>query len=83
MERSLEVARWNSFNKAGAAIGASHPTMSRAVHRLERSLGLSLLTACESGVELTEAGAALAKRLERIDTAVASAMEAVTGRAGA
>ena len=57
--------------------------MSRAVHRLERSLGLSPLTASESGVELTEAGAALAKRLERIDTAVASAMEAVTGRPGA
>ncbi len=66
----LEVARHRPFNKAGPAIGASHPTMSRAVHRLERTLGLSLVTASETGVEMTESGAVLAKRLELIDAMI-------------
>jgi DNA-binding transcriptional LysR family regulator len=74
----LEVARWKSFNKAGAAIGATHPTMARAVRRLEQMLGLSLLIASEMGVELTDAGASLAKRLERADVEVAAAIGAVT-----
>lgn len=73
----LEVARWKSFNKAGEAMGATHPTMARAVRRLELSFKTPLVTAWERGIELTDAGAALARRLETIDRSVVAALEAV------
>ena len=52
----LEVARWRSFNRAAHEVGASHPTMSRAVRRLEQALGVDLVVVSESGIEL-KAGA--------------------------
>jgi DNA-binding transcriptional LysR family regulator len=52
----LEVARQRSFNKAAHAVGASHPTMGRAVRRLEKEFGVALIVAFDTGIELTKEG---------------------------
>jgi DNA-binding transcriptional LysR family regulator len=58
----LEVARQQSFSKGAQAIGASH--MARAVRRLETRLGVTLVVAFDTGIELTKDGRALAEKLE-------------------
>jgi DNA-binding transcriptional LysR family regulator len=74
----LEVARCKSFNKAAAELDTSHPTIARAVRRLEQTLGMPLLTTWERGVELTKAGEALAKELKKIDAKVDQTIAALT-----
>ena len=75
----LEVARWKSFNKAAPALGSSHPTMLRAVRRLERTLGTKLVIASETGTELTKAGRTLAGKLKAPERAIAGAIRSVQG----
>jgi DNA-binding transcriptional LysR family regulator len=70
----LEVARQQSFNKGAQALGASHPTMARAVRRLEKKLGVTLVVAFDTGIELTKEGRALAEKLEPIDHAISNAI---------
>jgi DNA-binding transcriptional LysR family regulator len=69
----LEVASVRSFNKAGQRLNASHPTMARAVRRLERQLGTQLVFASELGVKLTPAGERLARKVSAIDGELARA----------
>jgi DNA-binding transcriptional LysR family regulator len=73
----LEVARCRSFSKAAPRVGATHPTLARAVRRLEKTLGIELLTASELGVELTREGKRLADKLAPVERAILSLLNSV------
>jgi DNA-binding transcriptional LysR family regulator len=48
--------------------------MARAVRRLENKLGVTLVVAFDTGIELTKEGRALAEKLEPIDHAISNAI---------
>lgn len=70
----LAVARCGSVARAAPQLGLSHPTVSRALSALERSLGHNLLLRSRSGFTLTPEGEALRDRAERIEAQVAAAV---------
>jgi DNA-binding transcriptional LysR family regulator len=59
----LAVARNGSVSRAALAIGRTQPTVTMAVHKLERELKTKLLERAGRGVRLTRAGEALARSL--------------------
>jgi DNA-binding transcriptional LysR family regulator len=71
------VARHRSFSRAAAALGQSQPSMSQAIGRLERTLGVRLFDRTNRAVRLTTAGAALLPYAE----AVLAAVEAMAAEA--
>ena len=60
------VAQERNFSRAGDTIGLTQPAVSRAMVELESQLGLKLLDRTTREVALTEAGASLAARLDRL-----------------
>lgn len=60
------VARTGSVTKGAAAIYVSQPSVSKAIHDLEREVGLALFEHVGRGVRLTEAGARLAEYADRL-----------------
>jgi len=60
------VARRSGFSAAAAELGVSQPAVSQAVSRLERSLGVALLSRDGRGATLTDAGRALLARAEAL-----------------
>jgi DNA-binding transcriptional LysR family regulator len=74
----LEVAKSKSFNKAAQELGISHPTVARAVRRLETEMNTELLLAAGApGVVLTPAGSRLARALESVDAEIEKIMRRV------
>jgi DNA-binding transcriptional LysR family regulator len=67
----LQVARSKSFNKAGDQLGISHPTVARAVRRLEAEFHTELLIANARGAALTPTGSRLARALAKLDREIA------------
>ena len=68
----LQVATERSFNKAALSLGVTHPTVGRAVRRLEDELGTALVAeAYARGVKLTAAGERLARQLAKVDRQIA------------
>jgi DNA-binding transcriptional LysR family regulator len=59
----LAVAREGSVSRAARAIGRTQPTVTMAIHKLERELKQKLLERAGRGVRLTRAGEALARSL--------------------
>ena len=59
------VADHSSFSAAATAMGVSKATVSKAVARLEASLGQSLFHRTSRRLTLTEAGKPLAERARR------------------
>lgn len=64
----LAVARSGQMLAAARRLGLNQATLSRRVAGLEASLGTQLLIRRAHGCALTEEGAALAKRLERVES---------------
>jgi DNA-binding transcriptional LysR family regulator len=60
----LAVARSEHVSEAAAVLGIGQPTLSRAIARLEADLGLALFAHGGRRLRLTQAGRALADRLE-------------------
>lgn len=73
----LAVARARGFREASRTAGASASTLSEAVRRLERAMGVRLLHRTTRSVTLTEAGARLVDRLAPALGEVAAALAAV------
>lgn len=59
----LAVARAGSVSRAARAVARTQPTVTMAVHKLERELKTKLLERAGRGVRLTRAGEALARSL--------------------
>jgi len=60
------VAEYGSFGHAAKALGVSTPTVSKAVARLERSMGTMLFNRTSRRIALTDTGAGLAERASRL-----------------
>lgn len=71
------VVESNSFSEAARRGKASKSTISKAVSRLERALGVRLLNRSTRGLSLTEVGAAFYEHCARIAAEAAQAGEVV------
>jgi DNA-binding transcriptional LysR family regulator len=56
LETFLVLARCGSFTRAGAELHLSQPAVSRHIQKLEKELGMTLLTRRRGRVELSQAG---------------------------
>jgi DNA-binding transcriptional LysR family regulator len=74
----LAVANLQSFNKAAQELRVSHPTVARAVRRLETAMNTELLAAGARGVVLTAAGSRLARALEPVDAEIEKIMRRIS-----
>ena len=76
----LQVAHAHSYHRAAQQLDVSHPTVSRAVMRLENALGVPLVAqATARGVKLTEAGARLAREMAALDVGLADVLRSIVG----
>jgi molybdate transport repressor ModE-like protein len=71
----LAVARGGSTSAAARALGVNQTTVARRIESLERSLGLKLVERSQSGAELTEAGRALLKDAEAMQSSADRILE--------
>lgn len=67
----LAVLRAGSFSGAARGLGITQPTVGRHVSALESAFGQSLFTRTQTGLEPTEAGAALRGSLEAMQSMAA------------
>lgn len=80
----LEVARTQRVSGAAKRLGVRHTTVSRRIHLLEQSLDTVLFNKSKaSGYTLTEDGQRFFTHAERIESAMLSAQEDVSGQAAA
>ncbi|HSU22431.1 LysR family transcriptional regulator [Comamonadaceae bacterium OTU4NAUVB1] len=70
-----------NFSRAGDAVGLTQPAVSRSILELEVQLGLKLLDRTTREVVLTEAGASLAARLDRVLDELDQTLQDVSGMA--
>jgi DNA-binding transcriptional LysR family regulator len=82
----VAVAEEQSFRRAAARLNMTQPPLSRQIQRLERSIGLRLLTRTSRTVTLTPAGQIFLEEARRIlqmtDAAALMAQRVARGRAG-
>lgn len=77
------VALESNFSRAGDSIGLTQPAVSRSILELETQLGVRLLDRTTRDVVLTDAGQALALRLERLLDELDQTLQDVGGLARA
>lgn len=66
LEFFVHVAETRSFRKAAERAEVTQPAVTKAIARLEKELGLTLLSRTRAGADLTEAGAAFLKRARQV-----------------
>ena len=76
------VARHGGFSRASREIGLSQPTLSTHIRNLESSMGTRLFDRGSRGVNLTPAGAVLARYAGRILDLCEESLEAVLAHTG-
>ena len=74
----LAVARAGQMLAAAQTLGTNQATVSRRMRKLEERLGVRLLNRLPHGCELTDAGRALATRLERAESELLDAEAALS-----
>ncbi|PRX05078.1 UNVERIFIED_ORG: DNA-binding transcriptional LysR family regulator [Martelella mediterranea] len=78
----LAVSRGGGFRTAARWLGVAPSTVSETISRLESSLGVPLLIRTTRNVALTEAGRALAERLEPVMSEARSALADAASSSG-
>ncbi|MBF6331989.1 LysR family transcriptional regulator [Nocardia transvalensis] len=69
----LEVVRSGSYSAAARSLGYTQPAITQQMKALEREVGMPLFTRMGRGLQLTEAGTALARHAEIIVSDLAAA----------
>jgi DNA-binding transcriptional LysR family regulator len=64
----IEIAHTENVSRAAERLGLSQPSLSLAIQRLERSIGVPLLIRSKSGVKLTRAGRKFATQARELLT---------------
>jgi DNA-binding transcriptional LysR family regulator len=86
LEYFLAIVSTGTVTGAAQRLGVSQPALTKAVQRLERKVGVQLVTRTPRGVELTDAGRAFRDRLQRVsrdmDDALQEARDLGGGHAG-
>jgi DNA-binding transcriptional LysR family regulator len=86
LEYFLAVASTGNFTGTAQRLGISQPALSKAVQRLEKKVGVTLLVRTPRGAVLTEAGRAFRERLQTValdlEGAIAEARDIGGGHAG-
>ncbi|MGH8808522.1 MAG: LysR family transcriptional regulator [Noviherbaspirillum sp.] len=86
LEYFLAIASTGNFTSTAGTLGISQPALTKAVQRLERKVGVRLMTRTSRGAALTEAGRAFYDRLRAVsrdmDDAVQEARDLGGGHAG-
>jgi DNA-binding transcriptional LysR family regulator len=78
----VAVARQRSFTRAARTLGIAQPALSQQIGALERDLGVVLVVRDNRTIGLTEAGAALLVRADRILLETQSALDEMASHAG-
>jgi DNA-binding transcriptional LysR family regulator len=73
----IEVARLQSFSRAGDEIGLTQSAVSRCVRELEAELGLKLIDRTTREVQLTDAGSNLVSSVSRLLTDLDDALREI------
>ncbi|HEY4352101.1 MAG TPA: LysR family transcriptional regulator, partial [Paraburkholderia sp.] len=73
----IEVARLQSFSRAGDEIGLTQSAVSRCVRELEAELGLKLIDRTTREVQLTDAGGNLVASVSRLLTDLDDALREI------
>lgn len=89
-QRDLEyfavIARHGNLGRAAEALALTQPALSMSLRRLERATGARVVRRASKGIELTDAGAALLKHVNRLRVAREDILREVaeigTGRVG-
>ncbi|MCW2241807.1 LysR family transcriptional regulator [Azospirillum canadense] len=76
----VAIADQGTISRAAAQLGIAQPSLSEALTRFEKQLGTTLVIRSVRGIELTEAGFALAEHGRSILTAIEQALEDVQQR---
>lgn len=79
LETFAAVAELGSFSAAAARLNLTQPAVSFQIRQLERRLGTRLLERVGRRAQPTAAGRELLPHISRIETSVASAVEAMAG----
>ena len=75
----LAVVREQSLSGAARALGLTQPTVGRHVNALEQSLGVSLFTRSQAGLQATEGALALVPYAEAMASAAEALQRAASG----
>lgn len=68
LRQFLAVAKGGSISAGAQALSISQPAVSKAIHRLEREMGVALFERRARGVVLTRFGVALLRHAKQIET---------------
>ena len=79
----LAVAAQGSLRKAGREVGVTQPAITRSIQEIEHELGAALFHRHARGVELTEIGEILVRRLAIVENELRRAREDVEQAKGA
>jgi DNA-binding transcriptional LysR family regulator len=82
MRAFVEVAGGGGFTRAAARLGVAKSVVSRRIAKMERDLGVQLLSRTTRGVTLTDAGADFRQRSELIIGAFDEARDAAAAHRG-
>ena len=76
----IEVARLQSFSRAGSEIGLTQSAVSRCVRELEAEIGLKLIDRTTREVQLTDVGGNLVASVSRLLTDLDDALREIRDR---